>query len=155
MHNKIFSREKDLYFVAVKVFLEDGKGNLLITKDIFGDWDLPGGRLREIDFKVPLEKVLTRKMKEELGATLKYTLGEPVVFMRHERNETLLDNKKQKMRIFAVGYKALYKSGKIKLGTQHVEYQWVDVKKFKPEKYFTGGWLKGVREYQLLARSKK
>lgn len=35
--------QKDTYFVAVKVFLErDNK--LLILKDNFGDWDLPGGR---------------------------------------------------------------------------------------------------------------
>lgn len=34
--------QKDLYFVAVKVFLEKD-GQLLILKDGFGEWDLPGG----------------------------------------------------------------------------------------------------------------
>jgi 8-oxo-dGTP pyrophosphatase MutT (NUDIX family) len=58
---------KDQYFVAVKVFLKDGMGRLLITKDRFGDWDIPGGRLRENDFEMPLEEVVRRKMKEELG----------------------------------------------------------------------------------------
>ena len=38
--------QKDMYFVAVKVFLEkDNK--LLILKDNFGDWDLPGGRIKK------------------------------------------------------------------------------------------------------------
>ncbi len=60
--------EKDLYNIAVKMFLEDGKGNLLITKDRFGDFDLPGGRLLRSDFSVPLEKVVERKMGEELRA---------------------------------------------------------------------------------------
>src|SRR3989338_4042264 len=88
--------QKDLYNVAVKVFLEDGKGNLLITKDRFGDFDLPGGRLLPDEFSVPLEKVVERKMKEELGANVRYTLGEPVVFMRHERDEILADGTTEK-----------------------------------------------------------
>ncbi|HSH31916.1 MAG TPA: hypothetical protein VK963_04595 [Candidatus Saccharimonadales bacterium] len=35
--------DKDLYYVAVKLFLLDD-GKLLITYDIFGPWDLPGGQ---------------------------------------------------------------------------------------------------------------
>ncbi len=50
-----FTVNKDVYFVAVKVFLQNEKGKLLITKDRFGDWDIPGGRLRENDFDVPLQ----------------------------------------------------------------------------------------------------
>ncbi len=138
---------KDLYFVAVKVFLEDGKGNLLITKDRFGDWDLPGGRLREMDFDVSLEEVVTRKMKEELGENINYVLGEPVVFMRHEREEILESGERAKRRIFAIGYKAQYSNGEIALGNNHETHQWVALKDFKPEDYFTGGWLKGVKEY--------
>jgi hypothetical protein len=38
--------EKDLYYVAVKLFLRN-ENKLLITHDIFGDWDLPGGRIRK------------------------------------------------------------------------------------------------------------
>ncbi len=139
--------EKDNYFVAVKVFLEDGKGNFLITKDRFGDFDLPGGRLLPDDFIVPLEEVVTRKMKEELGGEIRYTVGKPVVFMRHERNEILFDGTKEKRRIFAVGYRATYESGDILLGRNHKLFEWVSVKTCKPEKYFTKGWLRGVREY--------
>jgi len=51
---------KDLYFVAVKVFLEkDGK--FLIIKDGFGQWDIPGGRLTKSEFNVPFEQVVARK----------------------------------------------------------------------------------------------
>ena len=62
--------EKDLYFVAVKLFLRDGS-KLLITHDIFGDWDLPGGRIRKDEFNKPLESVIERKANEELGLLLK------------------------------------------------------------------------------------
>ncbi len=139
--------EKDLYNVAVKVFLEDGKGNLFITKDRFGDYDLPGGRLLPSDFSVPLEKVAQRKMGEELGREVRYTLGVPVVFMRHERDEVRPDGRKEKRRIFAIGYSATYEGGEVVLGKNHESYEWVPLNTFKPEQYFTGGWLEGVREY--------
>lgn len=139
--------QKDFYFVAVKIFLEDSKGNLFIFKDRFGDWDLPGGRLRQEDFQTPLEKVVARKVKEELGSKVRYSLGEPVVFMRHERMERLPNGKKEKRRIFAVGYQAKYLGGVIKSSSQHTENTWVPMKTLKPEKYFVGGWLKGVKEY--------
>jgi|SRR3989344_860443 len=139
---------KDVYFVAVKVFLIDNEHRLLITKDRFGDWDIPGGRLKENDFNIPLENITERKMKEELGDIVRYELGRPVIFMRHERDEILLSGAREKRRIFAVGYGATYIGGEIKLGKNHEKYEWVDIGAFKPEDYFTGGWLSGVKEFQ-------
>lgn len=137
--------DKDLYFVAVKLFIRDGN-KLLITHDIFDAWDLPGGRIKKDEFKASLPSVIQRKMEEELGADLKYSVGEPTVFFRVEREEHGLGNKK--VRIFAVGYDALYKGGEIKLGDHHDKYEWVDIHTFKPEDYFVDGWLEGVKEYQ-------
>ncbi len=139
---------KDLYFVAVKAFLVDVDGHFLITKDRFGDWDIPGGRLKEQDFNLQLEDVLGRKIKEELGEELKYTIGEPAVFMRHERNEILQSGEREKRRIFAVGYLVRFQGGDVVLGRNHEIYEWVPIKNFKPEDRFTGGWLKGVKEFQ-------
>ncbi len=141
---------KDLYFVAVKVFLRRG-GKFLILKDSFGIWDIPGGRLKPDEFNTPLEKVVARKMREELGSHLRYALKKPVVFMRHERRETAPGN--PKVRIFAVGYEAIWKSGEIALSPRHPRMEWVSVQSFKPERYFKGGWLRGIKEY-LLLRSK-
>ncbi len=138
---------KDLYFVAVKVFLRDKAGRLYITKDKFNCWDIPGGRLKYDDFNKTLEKVVARKMKEELGFATKYKLGTPVVFMRHERGEILPDGNRTKVRIFAIGYEAQYLGGKIQLGKNHTKGEWVDLGQFNPARYFTGGWLKGVKEY--------
>jgi 8-oxo-dGTP pyrophosphatase MutT (NUDIX family) len=135
---------KDTYFVAVKVFLEKD-GQLLILKDNFGDWDLPGGRIKKDEFEIPLDQIIKRKMLEELGAEIDYTIGRPEVFMRHERMEATPNN--PLVRIFAVGYRGILKSGEIKLSPRHTEMQWADLKTFKPEDYFTGGWLKGVQEY--------
>lgn len=135
---------KDLYFVALKVFLEkDGK--LFIFKDRFGDWDLPGGRIKPDEFETPIEDIIKRKMTEELGSDIHYTLGKPEILMRHERVEQTAGN--PTVRIFAVGFRATLTSGEIQLSAQHTEMQWVDPKDFRPEEYFTGGWLKGVQEY--------
>ncbi len=139
---------KDMYFVAVKVFLEDGDGNFLITKDTFNTtWDIPGGRLRPEDFDTDLADVVARKMSEELGEDVTYELHEPVVYMRHEREEQFPDGTTDTRRIFAIGYRATYTGGDIQMGQSHEEYLWVSKDKFKAEEYFDGGWLKGVKEY--------
>lgn len=136
--------QKDTYFVAVKVFFEkDGK--LLILKDNFGDWDLPGGRIKKDEFEKPLEEIIKRKMSEELGNDITYSIGKPVVFLRHERVEAAPE--KPIVRIFAVGYEGIFESGEIKTSERHPELLWVDPTNFKPEDYFKGGWLKGVKEY--------
>lgn len=118
---------------------------LLITHDIFGSWDLPGGRLKKEEFDKPLETVVERKVREELGPNVRYKLGKPVVFFRVERIE---HDSIEKARIFAVGYEAVYSGGEVKLGKHHDQMKWVDVVVgFKPEQYFKGGWLEGIQEY--------
>jgi len=139
------SKQKDLYFVAVKLFLRDGN-KLLITHDIFGAWDLPGGRIKKDEFEKPLEKIIERKVREELGSSIKYKLGKPNgIFFRVERQEHGLNG--QKVRIFAIGYDAKYLGGEVDIGDHHDQMEWVDVKTFMPGNYFTGGWLEGVQEY--------
>jgi hypothetical protein len=137
--------EKDTYFVAVKVFLEK-EGKFLILKDSFGDWDLPGGRIRKNEFDAPFIQVIKRKMSEELGDDIQYTIGKPIVFMRHERVEQTPSDKPI-VRIFAIGYDGILQSGEIKLSELHTKMMWVSIDDFEPENYFKGGWLKGVREY--------
>ena len=140
---------KDSYFIAVKVFLEHA-GRLLILKDNFGDWDLPGGRLKKDEFHAPLEQIVARKMTEELGDRIQYTVSQPVVFMRHERQEAVEGN--PTVRIFAIGYAGILEQGEIVLSPRHVKMKWVDIPTFQPDKYFTGGWLKGVEDYLKIAR---
>lgn len=135
---------KDLYYVAVKLLLRN-QDRLLITHDVFGSWDLPGGRMRKREFNNSLSSVVERKIHEEIGKDVVYTIGEPAVFFRVEREESDLDG--QTVRIFAIGYEAEYKGGEIQLGRHHDRYEWVDVNDFRPEDYFVGGWLTGIREY--------
>jgi ADP-ribose pyrophosphatase YjhB (NUDIX family) len=146
-------KNKDLYYVAVKLFLEND-GQLFIFKDAWGDWDLPGGRIRKHEFETPIEDVIKRKMHEEVGEQVVYELGQPLVTMRHERIEQLAgEGENPRIRIFAVGYEADLLGGEPRIGDHHTEMKWVDIKTFKPEDYFTGGWLKGVQDYLEVKRS--
>ena len=43
---------KDVYFVAVKALFRDGN-KILLTHDIWDQWDLPGGRIKKGEFKKP------------------------------------------------------------------------------------------------------
>ena len=136
--------DKDIYFVAVKVFLRD-QNKLLIIHDIFGEWDLPGGRIKTDEINASLESIIKRKMKEEIGSDINYSDVSPNgIFFRVERLEHGLN---KKVRIFAVGYDASYIDGDITLGKHIDDYQWVDINKFKPRDYFKGGWLTGVESY--------
>ncbi len=138
-------QQKDVYFVALKLFLRDGD-KLLITHDIFGSWDLPGGRFKKDEFEATFDAVIARKIEEELGEDVRYevTGTAPEILFRVERLE---HSTQQMVRIFALGYEAKYLGGEIKLGDHHDQMEWVDVNTFKPEDYFTGGWLTGVQEY--------
>lgn len=144
---------RELYYVAVKLFLRKDK-QLLIIKDIFGDWDFPGGRIRKDEFKTSLEDVIKRKVREELGKDVRYSLANPVVFMRHERREASIKGK-PRVRIFAIGYETRYRGGAIQLGSIHKEYEWVSIAGFRPEKYFNGGWLEGAKEYLKLTKKRR
>ena len=143
------SDPRDLYYVAVKIFLVH-EGKLFIFKDKFGDWDLPGGRIQKHEFDTPLEEVLKRKIMEEVGGSVRYKLGKPVVFFRHERAEASKNG--ELVRIFGVGYEGKLTGGEVSMSELHLQSEWVDIATFEPEKYFTGGWLKGVREYLELKR---
>jgi hypothetical protein len=143
---------KDVYFIAVKLFLRDGD-NLLVIHDVFDNWDLPGGRIKKDEFKKPLEAIIDRKVVEELGDEVKYILGKPCVFFRVERLEHIEDGKDMQVRIFAIGYEANYKGGTIKLGKSHDKFEWVELDTFIPAEKFDGGWLKGVEEYLTKQRT--
>jgi 8-oxo-dGTP pyrophosphatase MutT (NUDIX family) len=144
------NKDKDQYFVAVKTLMRQGE-KMLITHDIFGSWDIPGGRIKPDEFETPLEDIVTRKIVEELGQSFEYKLGKVAVFFRHQRIE---HSTRQPVRIFAVGYEAEYISGDIELGENHDEYKWIDLRSFNPTEYFEGGWLRGIEEYQDLIKDR-
>lgn len=139
------SMAKDEYLVAVKLLLRDGD-KLLITHDTFGQWDLPGGRIRRDQFTTPLEEVLSGKITEELGADLKYELGDIKTTFRVEREE--VGRGCEKVRIFGLGYEARYLGGEITLGEFHDMYESIDINSVNLEDYkSTTGWVHLLSDY--------
>ncbi len=140
------SLAKENYLVAVKILLRDGD-KLLITHDIFGQWDIPGGRIRKDQFETPMEDILDGKIKQELGNKVQYELGPIVETIRVEREEHGRNG--EIVRIFAVCYEAKYLGGEIEIGDIHDEYRWVDITTADLSEFKTdSGWVHQLENYQ-------
>jgi 8-oxo-dGTP pyrophosphatase MutT (NUDIX family) len=145
--NEMEFNGKAVYFVAVKVFLRDG-GKLLIIRDKWGVWELPGGRIRPDEFQKPLAETVARKVREELGENVEYSEPKPTgTFFQVARTEETGELQKQQVRIFAIGFEAEYRGGEIDLGDHHEELKWVDVETFQPLELQENDWMRGVEEY--------
>ena len=43
--------------------------------------------MKKDEFNAPLEDIIARKMTQEVGLDVKYKIGKPLLFLRHERVE--------------------------------------------------------------------
>lgn len=112
-------RDYGIFQVGLKILLRKGDKVLLLRDD--KGLDLPGGRIDNVEYQTPLEKIIAREVREELGPKLKYVLGNPLFhFRRVRRNGTKL------LHVFVVVYDAQWKTGEIKLSFEHSEYAWID-----------------------------
>ena len=135
---------KDEYLVAIKLLLREGD-KLLIVKDQWGAWDVPGGRIRRDQFDVPDEQVLREKIDFEIGKAVQYELGDIKTTLRVERHDT----GRGRVRIYAVCYEGKYLGGEIDLGEYGVRYEWIDIKTTDLEKYGTDeNWIPQLKKYQ-------
>ncbi|OGZ56840.1 MAG: hypothetical protein A3H64_02485 [Candidatus Ryanbacteria bacterium RIFCSPLOWO2_02_FULL_45_11c] len=115
-------RDYAIYQVALKIFLQNG-GDVLFLKDENGKWDLPGGRIDNVENKKPLEKILAREVREELGKEVKYELKLPAVqFRRFIYSRSVFG--------FITVYEAVYKGGYIKISHEHTSFEWLNPKTY-------------------------
>lgn len=110
--------KRALLQVSLKVLLRNGEKVLLVRGDK-GEIDLPGGRIEAGEENVPLETIIAREIREELGEDVKFHSGNPLFVNRVFRKE---DGEW----IFAVVYDAVYISGDIRLSKEHISFEWVD-----------------------------
>jgi 8-oxo-dGTP pyrophosphatase MutT (NUDIX family) len=120
------------YHVGLKILLKKEKEFLFLTDSIGKHFDFPGGRIDEDELYTPLEKVVDREVKEEMGGDLKYRLGKPLFHFRRYFE-------KKNLQIFLVLFEAEYVSGDIKLSEEHSEIKWIDPNEydFKEEEFFS------------------
>ena len=133
-----------IYWAAFKILLEkDGKFLFLTISDSGKNYlDLPGGRADYDEGEVPLEKILEREVREELGDKIRYRLGGPL--FQYRRYNTY-----KKIYNLITVYEAKYLFGPIKLSFEHNKYEWLDPKqyKFKEKEFCTKEEYKAFKEY--------
>ena len=119
-------RDYGVFQVGLKILLRKG-GKVLFLRDADdGHVDLPGGRIDNVEYRAPLEKIIAREVREELGPRIRYVLGKPLFHFRRERRI-----KDTHLRfVFVVVYDALWKAGDIHLSFEHSAYKWIDPKTY-------------------------
>ncbi|MEK7541882.1 MAG: NUDIX hydrolase, partial [Patescibacteria group bacterium] len=116
-------RDYGVFQVGLKILLRKG-GRVLLLRDDQG-LDLPGGRIDNVEYKAPLEKIIAREVREELGPKVNYILGRPLFCFRRARPRGA-----DPAFVFLVAYDAEWTAGEIKLSFEHRAYEWIDPRKY-------------------------
>ncbi len=120
-------KDYGIFQVALKVLLHKGDKILFLRdSDIDRHWDWPGGRIDNVEYRKPLEKIIAREIREELGPKIKYVLGNACFPLRRW---TLWHGKKTP--IFCLFYEAQWVSGTIHLSSEHCAHAWIDAREFR------------------------
>ena len=135
-----------VFFVALKIMLWN-RGRILILRDTRG-LDFPGGRIDNTEYETPLERIIAREIREELGA-VRYTLGKPAFQYRRYHDQ-------RRMNVFVTVFEATYRSGSITLSDEHISYEWLRPKdvRITPASFSTRDEYRAFKKY-LAAVSKK
>jgi len=121
------NREHQTFHVGLKAFITNGE-KLLILQDPEGFWELPGGRAEKQEILRPLEEILLRETKEELGDQFEYKVSS--IFHAWIRKPDPTKNIAQVYRdndfcIFLIGILCEYKKGDVTLSPEHKNFRWV------------------------------
>ncbi|MFY9462696.1 MAG: NUDIX domain-containing protein [Candidatus Sungiibacteriota bacterium] len=117
-------RDYGVFQVGLKILLRKGDKVLLLRMNDDDNWlDLPGGRIDNVEYRTPLEKIIAREVREELGPKVKYVLGKARFHFRRLRRKGA-----NPAFVFLVVYDAQWKAGEVKLSSEHSSYEWIDPK---------------------------
>lgn len=113
-----------VYYVALKaLFKKDGRV-LFLKRTESGNFDLPGGRIDTDEYATPLEEILRREIREELGEKISYHIGRPLFTYRQQYFG------KGGPDIFMIVHEVELLGGEIELSDEHNEYVWIDLQNF-------------------------
>ena len=113
--------------IGFKILLKKDNKVLFLRmthKKYFNLLDLPGGRVDKGEEGTSPEKILNREVQEEIGKGVKYKLGN--LAFQNWRHDSL-----RKIYTLINVYEARYLFGEIKLSPEHLNYEWIDPKKYK------------------------
>ncbi len=115
--------EDKQFYIGQKAFIEkDGKVLVLFDPQI--GLDFPGGKIQigENDFN----ESLRREVREE--TTLEIDIGSPFVRWYFEFRPGHRNAGKQ---VYLVGFRCTYRSGEVKLSSEHNKFEWVDKNSYR------------------------
>ncbi len=146
------SKIRDFYHVSLKAILKNKKGEVLILKadsegTFAGFYDLPGGRIDEDEFSVPLPEILKREILEEIGNVTVQINEIPVAVGRHLIKKEHAHSEKDIPVLYVFYEVNLKNDSEIFISEEHEGFQWVELRELELEKYFTSGILDGVKMY--------
>ena len=140
------------YFnISLKVILENDKGEILGLKckeegSLAGFYDFPGGRINSDELNIQYEEVIARELAEEVGKEVRYKgdFIHPVSTGKFIYFSYTLGRENSILQLY---FKARYLGGEISISDEHSGYDWLDLRSELAEKYFTSGFLEGIRGY--------
>lgn len=106
------------FSVGLKGLLRKGDEFLFLRGKKRNKVDLPGGRIDKSEALVPLEDILAREIREELGDEVSYTFGRPLFNFRRLFPE-------QNLNVFLTVYDLEYTGGEIQLSDEHSSFSWL------------------------------
>ena len=141
--------ENALFFVSLKIILRNDDGAVLLlklppTSAMAGYYDLPGGRIRGGEEKIPFREIIAREIREEIGDITFKLCEVPAAVGRH----FYVSKKTHKeQNLFWIFLEAQYVYGKIEISDEHTKYEWIHITEDNVDKLFIKGALEGMWSY--------
>ncbi len=133
--------EHGFFQITQKAFIRKGNLLLVMRDKKSGEGDLPGGRMNQSEFFEDWIESLKRELEEELGTSMKLNISNDVILV-HKHRVNLGNHP-----CIILGYDCEYLSGEIKISDEHDFFEWVDIKTFKPETFYSEYMLEAVCKY--------
>jgi 8-oxo-dGTP pyrophosphatase MutT (NUDIX family) len=150
----------DLYQISLKAIIKNSRGEVLCLKmgedsAFAGYYDLPGGRIDEVEVKMDFQEILLREIHEELGESVVVKVKTNPVAVSRGVLEAKSDLSEPEKHVLYLFFEADFLSGDIVLSDEHKEYSWLEIQPQSADTYFTAGMLAGINNYLHNASSKE
>lgn len=150
----MITNEHDLYQVAVKAFIRNSDGKVLVLKalrnsTLGGFYDIPGGRIHRSEFGTSLIEILKREIVEETGIQNVTMDSRPVAVGRHSMTYDS-SGKFPEIHLLYLFFEARFDGGDVHISHEHEGFEWVNLASTDLPRYFTSGILDAVRQYIAL-----
>ena len=139
-------------YIGVKALIVNDGGKVFITQEPThfvggGRWELPGGKIANGEEAVPLEDILRREVKEELGDKFQMSIGNLIDVMRRPWNKPGASADQVMLAVF----RCRYLGGDITLSHENNDFAWVTAKDVSQYE-FIPGYLPVLEKYFQIAR---